>query len=171
MKSFNSIQAERDCASPPPPPRLYPTKIAQPEKGYKSKRLLDIIILNFHEENMKHSQSYALLFSTYTSYPEFMELGDLAEYIRQRAGTYHVGFGNNNVLPEDVKFEPPSLSFRKLVATAKQIAGVMEYLSERKFVHRDLATRNCLVGNNLLVKVADFGLGHDISSMKSEYYR
>lgn len=34
----------------------------------------------------------------------------------------------------------------------------MEYLESRKIVHRDLAARNVLVGENNLVKVADFGL-------------
>ena len=100
-----------------------------------------------------------------------MKLGDLTQYIRERAGSYHASCGNNNVLPENVEFQPPLLSFRNLVTIAEQIAAGMEYLSEKKFVHRDLATRNCLVGDDLLVKVSDFGLGHDISAVEQEYYR
>ena len=34
----------------------------------------------------------------------------------------------------------------------------MIYLSDRKFVHRDLASRNCLMDQNCVVKIADFGL-------------
>jgi receptor tyrosine kinase len=45
----------------------------------------------------------------------------------------------------------------------------MVYLSERGYVHRDLATRNCLVGENLNVKISDFGLARSIHSM--EYYK
>ena len=37
------------------------------------------------------------------------------------------------------------------------------YMANKKYVHRDVAARNCLVGNNLLVKVADFGLSRNIS--------
>ena len=35
-------------------------------------------------------------------------------------------------------------------------------MSEKQFVHRDVAARNCLVANNLLVKVADFGLSRSV---------
>ena len=45
----------------------------------------------------------------------------------------------------------------------------MEYLAEMKFVHRDMAARNCLVGDDLVVKIADFGMSRDIYA--SEYYK
>ena len=35
---------------------------------------------------------------------------------------------------------------------------LQSYLSSRGFIHRDLAARNVLVGENKLVKIADFGL-------------
>ncbi|KAG9328415.1 hypothetical protein JZ751_014015 [Albula glossodonta] len=44
---------------------------------------------------------------------------------------------------------------------AQQIAAGMVYLASQHFVHRDLATRNCLVGENLLVKIGDFGMSRD----------
>ena len=34
----------------------------------------------------------------------------------------------------------------------------MTYLEEKNFVHRDLRAANILVGDNYVVKVADFGL-------------
>lgn len=34
----------------------------------------------------------------------------------------------------------------------------MAYLEREKLIHRDLAARNILVGNQGIVKVADFGL-------------
>ncbi len=45
----------------------------------------------------------------------------------------------------------------------------MDYLAQQKFVHRDLATRNCMINKFLIVKIADFGLSRDI--YKSDYYR
>ena len=34
----------------------------------------------------------------------------------------------------------------------------MSYVSEKHYIHRDLASRNCLVGENMVVKITDFGL-------------
>lgn len=45
----------------------------------------------------------------------------------------------------------------------------MVYLSDKKFVHRDLASRNCLMDNFGSVKIADFGLSQKI--YLQDYYR
>ena len=52
---------------------------------------------------------------------------------------------------------------------ARQVCAGMVYLSDRGYVHRDLATRNCLVGEQLTVKISDFGLARSVHSM--DYYR
>lgn len=39
-----------------------------------------------------------------------------------------------------------------------QIFFVMEYLEKKNFIYRDFVVWNCLVGENYVVKVVDFGL-------------
>ncbi|KJE94701.1 hypothetical protein CAOG_08875 [Capsaspora owczarzaki ATCC 30864] len=52
-----------------------------------------------------------------------------------------------------------------------QVAEGMAYLSSvHRLVHRDLATRNCLVGRGLNIKIADFGLSRELVDDK-DYYR
>ncbi|KJE94821.1 TKL protein kinase [Capsaspora owczarzaki ATCC 30864] len=52
----------------------------------------------------------------------------------------------------------------------RQIALGMEYLGTLHFVHRDLAARNCLVGQGMVVKIADFGLSRQLAD-ENDYYR
>ncbi|XP_061107736.1 tyrosine-protein kinase Tec [Conger conger] len=68
---------------------------------------------------------------------EFMELGCLLNYIRQRRGSFSTG---------------------TLLGITQDISEGMEYLEKNGFIHRDLAARNCLVNDSLMVKVSDFGM-------------
>ncbi|XP_028349470.1 muscle, skeletal receptor tyrosine-protein kinase isoform X12 [Physeter macrocephalus] len=102
---------------------------------------------------------------------EYMAYGDLNEFLRSMSP-----HPRRSLSPSDLTRGaqasspgPPPLSCAEQLCIARQVAAGMAYLSERKFVHRDLATRNCLVGENMVVKIADFGLSRNIYS--ADYYK
>ncbi|XP_059503656.1 tyrosine-protein kinase Tec isoform X2 [Stegostoma tigrinum] len=68
---------------------------------------------------------------------EFMELGCLLNYLRQRRG---------------------QLNNEMLLSMCQDVCDGMSYLEANGFIHRDLAARNCLVSESHVVKVSDFGM-------------
>ncbi|XP_064121915.1 tyrosine-protein kinase transmembrane receptor Ror-like [Macrobrachium nipponense] len=89
---------------------------------------------------------------------EYMPYGDLAEVLRSCNKQFYAN-------------DPPvkSLGKEDLLNMSVQIASGMEYLSSQHFIHRDLACRNCLVGENLTVKISDFGMSRDVYTC--DYYK
>ncbi|XP_034751625.1 muscle, skeletal receptor tyrosine-protein kinase [Etheostoma cragini] len=103
---------------------------------------------------------------------EYMAHGDLNEFLRRRSPSQSVRTLSRASLSGrsfTSELEAGLLSCAEQLSISKQIAAGMAYLSERKFVHRDLATRNCLVGEEMVVKIADFGLSRNIYS--ADYYK
>uniref|UniRef100_A0A665VND6 Tyrosine-protein kinase n=1 Tax=Echeneis naucrates TaxID=173247 RepID=A0A665VND6_ECHNA len=58
---------------------------------------------------------------------------------------------------------------KKLLHYATQICKGMHYLGTKRYIHRDLATRNILVESEMRVKIGDFGLTKVLPQDK-EYY-
>ncbi|XP_035246500.1 tyrosine-protein kinase JAK2-like isoform X2 [Anguilla anguilla] len=61
------------------------------------------------------------------------------------------------------------IDHKKLLHYATQICKGMEYLATKRYIHRDLATRNILVESEQRVKIGDFGLTKVLPQDK-EYY-
>ena len=89
---------------------------------------------------------------------ECMKNGDLQSFLQKYQ---YINMGGESY--------DSTISYHVLVHMSLQIADAMKYLASCNFIHRDLATRNCLVGENFTVKVADFGLSRNLYD--SCYYR
>ncbi|XP_035214785.1 insulin receptor-like [Stegodyphus dumicola] len=90
---------------------------------------------------------------------EFMLYGDLKTYLLSR----------RNLVSEADRGNSDEVSDRRLTNMALDIARGLSYLANLKYVHRDLACRNCLVNMHRSVKIADFGMCRPM--FDSDYYR
>lgn len=85
---------------------------------------------------------------------EFMLYGDLKTYLLSR---------RNSAQSND------SVSSKRLTSMAHDVACALSYLAELKYVHRDVASRNCLVHSSHIVKLGDFGMTRPI--FEADYYK
>ena len=88
---------------------------------------------------------------------EYMANGDLNQFLVDHILTTSNSPSNGELSPQN------------LLSMAVQVAGGMAYLASHNFIHRDVASRNCLVGDGGIIKVADFGLSRNLYD--SVYYR
>ncbi|KAJ8378815.1 hypothetical protein AAFF_G00233840, partial [Aldrovandia affinis] len=86
---------------------------------------------------------------------EYVDLGDLKQFLRISKS-------------KDDKAKPQTLSTKQAVSICAQVALGMEHLSNHRFVHKDLAARNCLISGQRQVKVSALSLSKDVYN--SEYY-
>ena len=89
---------------------------------------------------------------------EYMENGDLNQFLQKY-----------QMVDDDSAMYSNQVSSSALLYMAVQIASGMVYLSSLNYVHRDLATRNCLVGSNFRIKISDFGMSRNL--YERVYYR
>jgi serine/threonine protein kinase len=61
------------------------------------------------------------------------------------------------------------LTPREQVLFLTHIAAAMEYIASQRFCHRDLAARNCLLHQNNVLKVGDFGLARPFDEDKVQW--
>ncbi|KAK3097261.1 hypothetical protein FSP39_008172 [Pinctada imbricata] len=88
---------------------------------------------------------------------ELMEGGDVKSFVREarpRENTTSI------------------LTIKDLIKLCCDISKGCQYLERNKFIHRDIAARNCLLnekGPNRVAKIGDFGMARDI--FRTNYYR
>ncbi len=119
--------------------------------------------------DLRHPNIVCLLGVCFTDNPhcmifEHMAHGDLHEFLINHSPNIDSSVSEAGLEDQSSVLHPTDMSF-----IAIQIAAGMEYLAGHHYVHRDLATRNCLVGDNYSVKISDFGLSRDIYA--ADYYR
>ncbi|XP_037532123.1 epithelial discoidin domain-containing receptor 1 [Nematolebias whitei] len=154
-------------------PLLVAVKILRPDasKNARNDFLKEVKILS----RLKDPNIIRLLGVCVSSDPlcmvtEYMECGDLNQYLSKRVLLDKTGPSHNT----------PTISYPALISMASQIASGMKFLSSLNFVHRDLATRNCLVGGERgengedqggerHIKIADFGMSRNLYA--GDYYR
>lgn len=86
---------------------------------------------------------------------EYYDLGDLKQFLRISKS-------------KDDKIKSQPISTKTKVSICAQVAHGMEHLSNHRFVHKDLAARNCLISSQRRVKVSTLSLSKDVYN--SEYY-
>ena len=144
-------------------------------KGMKSFLHEAKMACQFNHENIIKLYGICMSENFYCLVFEYMDLGDLNEFLRSSASSTQQRIMNsldNSIRSRtetSLSNHPVQLNSQQLVSICHQIALGMEYFASLNHVHCDLATRNCLVGTGLVVKIGDFGMSQTLYDL--DYYK
>ncbi|XP_011270316.1 tyrosine-protein kinase transforming protein Src, variant [Capsaspora owczarzaki ATCC 30864] len=125
---------------------------------------------NADEKSRKDFESEAKLMAPFVHPNVVRLLAALVESEPHLVLLEFVQYGDLRTMLQKSKLHSLWWTQNEQIHAIRQIALGMEYLGTLHFVHRDLAARNCLVGQGMVVKIADFGLSRELAS-DNDYYR
>lgn len=133
------------------------------KKGSSSEDRLDFLSEAEAMKRFEHQNIVKLLGVCLQSEPlytimEYMLYGDLKTFLLAR----------RHLVGEKVS-DDSDVSAKRLTGMVLDVAKALAYLSDMKYVHRDVACRNCLVNAQRVVKLGDFGMARPM--FESDYYK
>ncbi|KAF6040294.1 FGFR4 [Bugula neritina] len=96
---------------------------------------------------------------------EYARHGNLRDFLRTHRPRNALGSGMGNL----TSYDDFNLTYKHLANFSYQVASGMQYLATNQCLHRDLAARNVLVGDEYVLKIADFGLSRNVA--QTDYYK
>ncbi|CAL4144224.1 unnamed protein product, partial [Meganyctiphanes norvegica] len=114
---------------------------------------------NFNHDNIVRLIGVCTKIEPIYTVMEFMLYGDLKTFLLAR----------RNLVNDKNRGDDDEVSNKRLTSMALDISRGLSYLAEQKYVHRDVACRNCLVNATRTVKLADFGMTRKMYD--NNYYR
>lgn len=119
-------------------------------------------LVGAHTKNIQNREIYIAI--------EYCQNGNLLEYLRDNRQYFKNLISPEGTIIEDSdaindSFVNPvreSLSTITLMKWSQEVASGMEFLSQKKVIHGDLAARNILLNDHLVAKIGDFGLSRQL---------
>lgn len=107
---------------------------------------------------------------------EHTDLGDLKQYILSQSNTSN-GIPNKNCLNEQqndstnaiTNGKPMPIKLPQLLSIAHQISRGMDAIYRARYIHKDLAVRNCIISSDLTVKISYPAIFKE--KYNTEYYK
>ncbi|XP_050310160.1 retinal guanylyl cyclase 2-like isoform X2 [Anthonomus grandis grandis] len=146
----------------------FPVAIKTLKAGFSAEDRIDFLTEADNMKRFKHENIVQLIgvITKNTRQATLMEYclyGDLRSYLVTRR--HLISSGKKSEEQSNRALE--DLSPTRLTNMALDIARGLSYLAGMKYVHRDLACRNCLVNAQYIVKIGDFGMARPVDDSRS----